>query len=58
MKSHTVLADKGWTVKYRPWVLVYYEEFLTKKEAMLREQELKSHKGRDFIRKNIKEIMM
>jgi len=23
MKSHTVLADKGWTVKYRLWMLVY-----------------------------------
>ena len=32
MKSHTVLANKGWTVKYRPWMLVYYEEFPTKKK--------------------------
>ena len=33
-----------------PWVLKYQEEFQTRSEAMKREKELKTGKGRDFIR--------
>jgi putative endonuclease len=51
--SHNTLATKGWTIKFRPWLLVYTESFPSKPEAMKRERELKSAKGRDFIRKNI-----
>ena len=51
--SHNRLARKGYTVKYRPWVLIYSEEFDDKKSAMKREKELKSHKGRNFIRSMI-----
>lgn len=50
IKSHNELATKGWTVKYRPWEVVYTEEYESKSEAMGREKELKSHRGRDFIR--------
>ena len=53
LKSHNELANKGWTIKLRPWVLVHVETFQTKSEAMSREKELKSSRGRDFIRKNI-----
>jgi putative endonuclease len=48
--SHNQLARKGWTVKYRPWKLIYSEELTDKSTAMKREKELKSHKGRDFLR--------
>ena len=47
--SHNELAKKGWTVKYRPWTILYTESFNTKIEAMKREKELKSAKGREFI---------
>jgi len=53
LKSHNELATKGWTIKFRPWVLVYSEIFSTKPEAMKREKELKSAKGRAFIRTTI-----
>lgn len=33
------------------WRLIYKESFDTRKEAMIREKELKSFKGREFIRK-------
>jgi len=56
MNSHNVLATKGWTIKYRPWRLIHYEEYSSKKDAMLREKELKSHKGRDFIRNVIEKV--
>ena len=54
LHSHNKLATKGWTIKYRPWDLIYKEEFIDKASAMKRERELKSHKGRVFIRKLLK----
>ena len=41
------------TKAYIPWELVHYEKFATRLEAKKREKELKSHKGRDYIRKNL-----
>ena len=51
--SHNKLATKGWTIKFRPWKLIYSEEFTSKSEAMKREKELKSHQGREYIRKEL-----
>ena len=51
--SHNKLGKKGWTVKYRPWELIHKEEFSSKAEAMKREKELKSSRGRNFIRTEI-----
>ncbi|NOY78356.1 MAG: GIY-YIG nuclease family protein [Calditrichaeota bacterium] len=48
--SHNELATKGWTVRFRPWTLVYKEVYEEKSEAMRRERELKSYQGRRFIR--------
>ena len=36
--SHNTLAKKGWTLKFRPWLLVHTECFDTKPEAMSRER--------------------
>ena len=52
--SHNYLSNRGWTTNYRPWELIYSEEFETKKEAIQRERELKSSRGRIFIRSLIK----
>ncbi len=49
LTSHNELATKGYTIKFRPWKLIYQEEFETKEEAMTREKQLKSAKGREFI---------
>ncbi len=49
-KSHNELATKGFTVKYRPWRLLYTESFKTKTEALQREKYLKSGVGREFIK--------
>jgi putative endonuclease len=48
--SHNVAATKGYTIKYRPWIILYTEETESKEAAMKREKELKSSKGRLFIR--------
>ncbi|RYZ94345.1 MAG: GIY-YIG nuclease family protein [Sphingobacteriaceae bacterium] len=52
--SHNELATKGHTIKYRPWVIAYIEEFQTKTEAIIREKQLKSAQGRQFVRQIIK----
>jgi putative endonuclease len=52
--SHNVLAKKGWTIKFRPWKLIYTESFDDKSDAMTREKQLKSAQGRAFIRSLIK----
>ena len=52
--SHNKLGKKGWTIKYRPWELVFTEEFETKKEALKREKELKSAKGREYVWREIR----
>jgi putative endonuclease len=49
--SHNVLSTKGYTVKYRPWELFYFEEFQTKPSAIKREKELKSAKGREISKR-------
>jgi putative endonuclease len=48
-KSHNELAKKGWTIRYRPWEIIHTENFETKREALDRELQLKSAKGRAFI---------
>ena len=53
--SHNNLGTKGHTLKYRPWIIAYTEEFENKKEAIQREKVLKNGKGRDFIWKIIEE---
>jgi len=47
--SHNELGQKGWTIKFRPWQLVYNEVFQFKQDAMKREKELKTATGRNFI---------
>jgi putative endonuclease len=49
LHSHNYLSNKGYTVKYRPWLVLYQEIFNTKAEAMVREKQLKSAQGRAFI---------
>jgi putative endonuclease len=53
--SHNELATKGHTIKYRPWVIAYTEEYETKVEAIKRENQLKSAYGRKFIWKIVHE---
>jgi putative endonuclease len=47
--SHNELGKTGFTIKYRPWKLIYTEFFSEKSEAMKREKQLKSAKGREFV---------
>ena len=50
---HNSKSTKGFTLRYRPWTVIHVEFFDSKKEALLREKELKSGTGREWIRKNV-----
>ncbi|MBC7775337.1 MAG: GIY-YIG nuclease family protein [Phycisphaerae bacterium] len=54
--SHNELGKKGFTLKYRPWEVIYTEAFETKKEAMQREKSLKTAAGRRFIWEKIEQL--
>jgi putative endonuclease len=59
MLSHNQLSSKGYTVRYRPWSVLFTEEYTDKSEALSREKALKSGQGRvyiwEIIRKRIEE---
>lgn len=47
-------GSTGFTTKAGgPWKLVYKEEYQTRSEAMIREKELKTGRGREFIKSKI-----
>ncbi|NOT75002.1 MAG: GIY-YIG nuclease family protein [Cyclobacteriaceae bacterium] len=52
-ESHNIFSKKGWTIKFRPWTIIHQEEYDSKSDAMRRERELKSAKGREFIYTNL-----
>lgn len=49
MISHNEKATKGWTVKFRPWKVVFTEKYQTKREALAREKQLKTSRGRAYV---------
>jgi putative endonuclease len=53
MKSHNFLGTKDWTVKFRPWIVIYCEYYSDKSEALRREKELKGGQGRKWIHDQI-----
>jgi putative endonuclease len=48
--SHNHGLKKGYTSKFRPWTVVYSEEFSDKQSALRRERQLKTAQGREFIK--------
>jgi len=52
--SHFYTAVKGYTVRYRPWKLAYLEKCNSLQNAIKREKQLKSAKGRSFIWNQVK----
>ena len=55
MKSHNVLRTKGYTIKYRPWMVIDVQFFSSKQEAMQMEKFYKTGKGRELIKQLIAE---
>ena len=55
-KSHNVLGVKGYTIKYRPWEVIYVEFFTSKANALRKEKFLKTGIGREFIKELISSL--
>ena len=55
-KSHNYLSKKGYTIKFRPWTVIFVEFFTTKSEALKREKLFKTGKGRELIKEIISEL--
>lgn len=53
-KSHNHLGTKGYTIRYRPWTVIYCEHFSNKETAMNIELKLKGGKEREWIWQKIK----
>ena len=56
LRHNGILRNKknSFTSKQKgEWIIIYKEEFVSRKLAIKREKELKSYRGRIFIRKNI-----
>ena len=53
LDSHNSAINKGWTRSFQPWKMIYHEEYSTKKEALVREKQLKTYQGREFIRNEL-----
>jgi len=47
---HNNPINNGYTSRFKPWIILYSEELYDKKTAILREKQLKSAKGRLFIK--------
>ena len=47
--AHNDPQNTGWTAQYQPWKIFYSEEYTTKSEALIREKQLKTSRGRAFI---------
>lgn len=59
LRHNSILPTKNNSYTKRmggPWNLVYKEEFLSRSDAMLRERQLKSYRGRCFIRDYLKTL--
>jgi putative endonuclease len=52
--AHNHPNNKGWTKRFQPWEIIYSEEISSKEEALKREKQLKTAKGRLFVRSFIK----
>ena len=50
---HNLKSTSGFTIRFRPWIVVHVEFFTKKSDAFLREKELKSGKVRDWLKLNV-----
>lgn len=41
----------NWTRRYRPWKIIYSEQFENKNEAIRKEKYFKTHAGRNWLKK-------
>ena len=47
--SHNDERSTGWTSNFRPWKLIFTEKCESKTIALIREEQLKTSRGRNFV---------
>ena len=52
--AHSHPSNKGYTKRYQPWEILFFETFETIQEASLKEKFFKSGKGREIIKEQIR----
>ena len=57
LQWHNELSERGWTKKYRPWKIIYLEEYGSKSEALQREKYFKTGVGREKIQQILNEYL-
>jgi putative endonuclease len=56
LDEHNNHTYSGYTSRFQgSWELIYKESVATRSEALVREKQLKSYRGREFVRNNIPE---
>lgn len=50
LQEHNVTESKGFTLRYRPWILIQTEAFESKALSMDREKFLKTGRGREELK--------
>ncbi|MBN8688150.1 MAG: GIY-YIG nuclease family protein [Chitinophagales bacterium] len=51
--EHNVSETKGFTLRFRPWVVVHTESFDSKSDALKNEKYLKTGAGREKVKQHI-----
>jgi putative endonuclease len=57
MNEHNFTESKGFTLRFRPWTLIYTEVFDFKLDAMKREKYLKTGVGREEVKGIVKKFL-
>ncbi|MEK7227911.1 MAG: GIY-YIG nuclease family protein, partial [Patescibacteria group bacterium] len=58
LDEHNKKVLKGYTSQFDgPWILIYKEEVSSRQEALKREKQLKSFRGREFVKKQINSLV-
>ena len=54
IQTHNDHVFKGYTSRFPgKWELIYREEYVTRVQALIREKQLKSFRGREFVKQYI-----
>ena len=53
LDAHNHISNKGYTKRYQPWVIIYYESFDIISEASEREKYFKTGAGRAYLKEII-----
>jgi putative endonuclease len=50
LEAHNHISNKGYTKRYQPWVIIYFESFDSILEASRREKYFKTGIGRAYLK--------